>query len=156
MVVPYERQRRVTEVVERGTLAEELRVHRDTEAVAVGLSRLAFERRDDEIVCRAWQDRTPHDDDVIGRLVAKRRADLAADSLQIPEVEAAVLPARRPDAQERRVGRAHGFYRIGRRPKTSFGHAAGKERLEPRLDDRTLSRVDRRDLVGADVHADDL
>ena len=95
VVVPDQRQRRLAEVLQRGAFAQELGVDRDAEPFAVLLAGCPLERRNDVPVRRPRQHGAANDDDVIGGLVAKHRADLLADADQIRQVEAAVPAARR-------------------------------------------------------------
>jgi hypothetical protein len=52
------------------------------------------------LVGRSRQHRAPDDDDVIGRFIFEGVADLFANANQVPEIEAAVLAARRADADQ--------------------------------------------------------
>ena len=156
VVVADQGQRRLAEILERRPLAQELRVHRDAEAVAVLLARLALERRDHQLVGRARQHRAADDDDVVVVLVAQGSADLLADPLEVLQVEAAVLAARRADAEQRDVGAADGVRGVGGRAQAAVRDALAQQILEAGLDDRTAASVDRRHLVGVDVDADHL
>src|SRR5205809_874515 len=80
-------------------------------------------------------------------------ADLLADTLEVGEVEAAVAPARRADAQQRYFAIADGVRRVRGRAQPSFGGLAREQLVEPWLDDRTAAGVDCGDLIGVDVDA---
>ena len=103
MVVADQRQRRLAEVLERRALAQELGLTETPKPSPYFLPDVALERRDHDVVRRARQHRAADDDDVIAVLVRERLADLLADALEIREIEAAVLAARRADAEQRQV-----------------------------------------------------
>ena len=79
------------------------------------LARRRLERRNDAAVRRARKHGAADDDDVICGLVAEHLADLLADARQIRQVEAAVLAARRADADQREVRCRDRLGRICRR-----------------------------------------
>ena len=109
------------------------------------------------LVRRARQHRAADDDDVIARSCrCSARADLLADALEIREVEAAVLPARRADAEQRDVGVADGVRRVGRRAQASFATRSAPAARRARARRSGCAGVDRGDLVGVDVDADDV
>src|SRR3954469_5326439 len=156
VVVADQSQRRLAEILERRALAEELGVDRHAEAVAVFLARGAFERGDDHAVRGPRQHRGANDDHVIVLLAANRGADFLADPLEILQIKAAVLAARRAGAEERHVGAVDRVGGVGGRAQASLRGALAEQILETRLDDRAAAGVDRRDLVGIDVAADHL
>ena len=101
MIVPDERERRLTEVLERHPLAQEFRIHRDAEPLAVRLSRRALERRDQDFVRGARQDGAANDHYMIPVDHGERAPDLFAHAFEEREVDTAVAPARSADADER-------------------------------------------------------
>jgi len=109
-----------------------------------------------DVVRRARQHGAPDDDHVVRGLVFQRLADLLADALEVLQVEAAVAAARRADAQERHLALPHRVRRIGGGAKASLRYVLRQQLVEARLDDRAAARVDRRNLVGVHVDADDI
>ena len=146
--------RRIAEIRDRGSFAQELGIDRHTEILAVLLSRGPLQRRDDDAVGRAGQHGAANDDDVVGGFVFEHLADLLADAFQVGEVETAVLPAWRADADQRQVGRVNGVLGVGRGTQSSICGGLANQLVETLLDDRASSFVQARDLVGIDVHAD--
>src|SRR6266581_5887816 len=117
---------------------------------------MCFERRNHVLVGRSRQHRAPDDHDVIRGFVFERIADLFADTDQVAEIEAAVLAARRADANERQVGISDGLGRARRRPQTMRIDAFLEQRIETRLDDRTPAGVDGGDFLWIHIDADDV
>ena len=79
--------------------------------------------------------------------------DLPRHFGDVAHVVGAVWGARRPDADDRDLGRRHGIGRIGRAAQAPLRQRVGKHLVEPRLLDRRGSRHDPADLVFADVDA---
>ena len=121
VVVADESERRLPEVLQRRSLAKELRIDRHAEPFAVLLAGGALERRDDHVVRGSRQHGAPDDDHVVGGLLRELVADLRRHPLEIREVEAAVLPAGRADAEQRHLRRRDRVGRVGRRPQPPCG-----------------------------------
>src|SRR5581483_4911 len=156
MVVAHERERRLAEIFQGGAFAQEFRVDRDTEPFAVLLARRSLERRNHHLVRRARQHRAADDDDVIIRLGCEHLANLLADAFEIRQIEAAVAFARRPDAEQRHVGVVDRIRRIRRRAQPPFGDGPPEDVAESGFHDRSVPCVDRGDLIGIHVDADDV
>jgi hypothetical protein len=107
-------------------------------------------------VRRAGQHGAAHDDDVIAVLGRERLADLLRDAFEVSQVEAAVLAARRADADQRDVGVAHRLGGARRRAQPAVGAVRLDQLVESVLDDRAASVVEARHLVGIHVDADDV
>ena len=103
---------------------------------------------------RARQHGAPDDDDVIAGLVLQRIADLLADANQVAQIEAAVLAARRPDADEREIGFRDRLGGAGCRTQAAGFDGILQQLLEPRLDDGTEAGIDGGNLFGIHVDAD--
>ena len=135
----------VEEVVDRGALAEELRVGHDRHVGALQHP-LDHPRRTDR-----------H-----GRLVdhhrprSQDRRDLTRCRLDVGEVGAAVLVLRRGHAQEHDVGVRRRARGADHEPQAPGGDGVGDELVEPVLDDRDLPRFEPCHLVLVDVGADDV
>ncbi len=155
VVMADQREGRLAEVSQRAALAEELGVDGDAEALAVLLARGLFQRGDHHFVRRAWEHRATHDDDVVRRFCPQLLSDLSRYPLEIRQVQAAVLPARCADAQQRDFAGAHRFGRVGRRAQPASGGNFAYQIVEPGLDDRAVAFGHAADLVRVDVHADD-
>ena len=96
----HQRQRRLTEVLQRRSLAQEFRIHRHPEPFTVLLARASLERWDHVFVRRSRKNSAADDDHVIRGRALQRVPNLLADSRQIAQVEAAVLPAEGSDAHQ--------------------------------------------------------
>ena len=90
------------------------------------------------------------------RFVPEGIADLFADANQVAEIEAAVLAARRADANQRQVGISDRLGRARRRPQTTRIDAFLEQRIETRLDNRAAAAVDGGDFLRIHVDADDV
>jgi hypothetical protein len=93
---------------------------------------------------------------VVVVLVAKDLSDLFADPRQIREIETAVFPARSPHTDEGEVRGLHGVLGGRRRTQPPALHATSKQVRQTWFDNRAAAFIDRADLVGDDIHADDL
>ena len=153
VVVADHGERRIPEVLDRRSFTQELRIHRHAEALAVLLARSGFQCRNHRGMRRPREHGAADDDHVVGVLVLEDMADFLADASQVRQVEAAVLPAWRPDAQQRQVGRAHRILGAGGCAQAPRRHSPLQQLLEPRLDDRAAPGVDRRHFFREDVHA---
>src|SRR5688500_2372818 len=104
----------------------------------------------------AWQHRAADDDHVVARFLLQRLADLLGDALEIGQIQAAVLAARRADAHERDVAVAHRFGGAGRRAQAAVADVGPNQLVEPLLAYRAAALVEALALAGIRVDADDL
>ena len=118
---------------------------------------VALESRNDNVVRGARQHGAADDDNVIGGFVAERRPNLLAHALEVGEVEAAVRPAGRADADQRHAAVAN---RLVRR---RWSREGGPRRLSRAIRSPSpgstiglLPPLTCGDLVGVDIDADDL
>ena len=82
-------------------------------------------------------------------IATRRGADLA-------HVGVAVGEGGGVDAEEDEVGARHRLGVVGGEAQAAGGQVAGDQLLQPRLVDRDLAPVQRRDLVGRQVEPDDV
>ena len=147
--------RREVVVLDRGALAEEFGVGADAEVDPGLLARAVLDQRDHHVVDGARQYGAAHHHGVAFGLLADGEADLAADGLDVAQVQVAVLLARRADADERYVGVQHGLLEVGGARQPSGLPALLQQRFQARFDDGRLALVDQVDLGAGDIHTND-
>ncbi|MNO86041.1 hypothetical protein D3C76_774300 [compost metagenome] len=146
--------RREVVVLDRGGFAEELRVVADAEIDTGLLARAVLDQRDHHVVHGARQYRAAHHHGVASAFLADRIADLAADRLDVAEIEIAVLLARRADADERHLGIQHRLLEVGGAGQATRLDALLQKFFQARFDDGRFAPVDQVDLGGGNIHAD--
>ncbi|MNZ46411.1 hypothetical protein D3C78_640920 [compost metagenome] len=144
---------RVVVVLDRGTFAQELGVHRHAEVHAGLLAGAVFDDRDHHVVHGARQYGAAHHDSVALGLVAQGETDLAADAFDIVQFQVAILLARRADADEGHLGVAHGGADIGGSTQAAGLHALLQKFFQAGLDNGRLAIVDQVDLGRRNVDA---
>src|SRR5436305_4413598 len=92
--------RRFQKICNGGAFAHELRVHTDAEIFSELLARGFFQSRDHDGLGSAGQHRAPDYDQVKCFLLLKNRSNLAADWLNVSQVELAVSQTRRAHAKK--------------------------------------------------------
>ena len=138
------------EVLDRRALAQELRIGDDG---AFGVRpRLA----DDALDLVAGADRHGrfghHDGEAV-----ERGGDLLRRGVDVGQVGVAVAAARRrADRDEDRIGRGHRRLQLGRKAQPPGLNVGGDQIVEAGLVDRHLAALQRRDLAGVLVDADDV
>src|SRR5262245_32412833 len=149
------RLRRVVVVVHRRAFAQELGVDAQPEFLAGLLARAFFQDRDDDVAHRPRQHGAAHDDHRRAGMRGERAADLLADALDVPQVDAAVGLARRADADEGEAARAQRFGDVAGGAQAPLADLLVDDLGEVLLDDRRAAGVDQVDLGGFRVDADD-
>ena len=148
--------RRRIEILHGARLAQELRVHGEPEVLARDASRLLLENLPDGPAHGAGKDGATDDDDVVAGAVGELPADLRGDPRERVQLVRVVRPARRPDADQRRVGPVDEAVRLARRPQLSGRDRLREDLVELRLLDGAPARADGLDLRRVRVDADDL
>ncbi len=146
---------RVEKVMYRAALAQELGVHRETEVHSCAHARGGFEAREHDLLARRRQHRGADDDGVSLLAAGQRRSDLLADLLEVAGQQAPARGRRRADAHQRDVGVGHGACASRSSRSAALGDLLSDEVADAFLDHRAPPLVDHRDLLGADVDADD-
>src|SRR6185437_3472394 len=94
-----------------------------------------------------------HDKELL--LPAECSAHLFADTLNCGQVDLAICPAGRADADEADIAFAHGEIGVGRRAQAPPITGLDDEFLQPRLAHRRLTGIDQIHLVAVGVDTDD-
>jgi hypothetical protein len=135
--------------------AQEFGVDAHAEFIARALAGISLEQRDDDAAHRAGQHRATEHDHRRARVVGERLADLLADALHVPEIDAAIGLARRADADEHEVGVPHGVFHHGSGVQPARGDLLGDDLAQVLLDDRRATLIDQVDLGALRIDTDD-
>ncbi len=136
-------------VLDRETLAQELRIPRDLDAVTgrgQGADPFLEGGR------RTHRDGRLADDQ--GRPIEQRTQGVDG-AVQLGQVRATARQTRGTDRQEMDVGPVGDLGVVGGEPQPAVGGVLGQQRLQPDLVDGGATRGQRGDPIGVDIHTDD-
>ena len=146
-------ERRRVVVPNRGSFAEELRIHADAEIAAGLLPGVLLQNRDDESLDGSGQDGASNADDVIRARLLQESADVGGRVLDVIETQAPVLVAGCAHAHHRQV-RVLDCVRRG--AQAVVADSTANEIGQPGLDDSADPFVDAVDLPLIDVDAENV